>query len=401
MTDSMPVLLPFLPVARDAVVRLREILEVAEPGRYPRWFAESFDDPCRVWIMESLAGIWVGQDNTWGLDLWEYNRSANQVSNVRLVEPQEEGEWPALQFDVRSIPFGGQESLDWMIIAAGGLPFDDVPTRSLSWYRPWNDRGAPGTLMAVLWHYLGRGDLVDLLEEFPSVRDAVSVLHDEVGRRLHPERWTRQRSPLFIRKGTVVDDVPTRQIRAVYDAESIVVYQAYRAAIADAALSAGRFVPPFSMDRMTWIKPSFLWMMYRSGWAQKPGQERVLAIRIRREGFEWAIRHAQLTHFDPDVHASVEAYKELPKPPVRIQWDPERDLRLDRLPYRSIQIGLRGEASHRYVNEWALEIEEVSERVGEIRELVEAGDLVAAHALLPDEDVYPLPDGIGGNVGLV
>jgi hypothetical protein len=38
---------------------------------------------------------------------------------------------------------------------------------------------------------------------------------------------------------------------------------------------------------MTWIKPSFLWMMYRCGWATKPGQERVLAIQITREGFEW------------------------------------------------------------------------------------------------------------------
>ncbi|WP_141653813.1 DUF4291 family protein, partial [Erwinia billingiae] len=27
--------------------------------------------------------------------------------------------------------------------------------------------------------------------------------------------------------------------------------------------------PPFSMTRMTWIKPSFLWMMYRSGWGMK------------------------------------------------------------------------------------------------------------------------------------
>ncbi|WP_422570328.1 DUF4291 family protein, partial [Erwinia billingiae] len=29
---------------------------------------------------------------------------------------------------------------------------------------------------------------------------------------------------------------------------------------------------------MTWIKPSFLWMMYRSGWGMKdPGQKRILA----------------------------------------------------------------------------------------------------------------------------
>src|SRR4051812_17137799 len=37
--------------------------------------------------------------------------------------------------------------------------------------------------------------------------------------------------------------------------------------MAEPALSAGTFVPPFKAGRMTWIKPSFLWMMYRSGWA--------------------------------------------------------------------------------------------------------------------------------------
>jgi hypothetical protein len=69
------------------------------------------------------------------------------------------------------------------------------------------------------------------------------------------------------------------------------VYQAYSPEIADAAVRAGTFVPPFSLDRMTWIKPSFGWMMHRCGWATKPGQERVLAIQISRAGFEWALAH--------------------------------------------------------------------------------------------------------------
>jgi len=71
----------------------------------------------------------------------------------------------------------------------------------------------------------------------------------------------------------VIGEVPERQIRAVFDEQTIRVYQAYGDAIADPALKAGTFVPPFSMTRMSWIKPSFLWMMYRSGWGTKPGQE--------------------------------------------------------------------------------------------------------------------------------
>ena len=40
-----------------------------------------------------------------------------------------------------------------------------------------------------------------------------------------------------------------REIRADYDRETIVVYQAYSQAIATAAIRAGRFVPPFSFGR--------------------------------------------------------------------------------------------------------------------------------------------------------
>ena len=71
---------------------------------------------------------------------------------------------------------------------------------------------------------------------------------------------------------------PQRQVRAKHDDETLVVYQAYSPQIAAPAVAAGTFVAPFKRDRMTWIKPSFLWMMYRCGWATKPGQERVLAV---------------------------------------------------------------------------------------------------------------------------
>jgi hypothetical protein len=61
-------------------------------------------------------------------------------------------------------------------------------------------------------------------------------------------------------------------------------------------------------SRATWIKPSFLWMAYRCGWAAKAGQERVLAIEISREGFEWALEHCCLTHYDPAVYPDAAAW---------------------------------------------------------------------------------------------
>lgn len=63
---------------------------------------------------------------------------------------------------------------------------------------------------------------------------------------------------------------PTNEIRAYYTDDFIRVYQAFSYEIAESALDNKTSVsPPFSMSRMTWIKPSFLWMMYRSGWAKK------------------------------------------------------------------------------------------------------------------------------------
>jgi hypothetical protein len=197
------------------------------------------------------------------------------------------------------------------------------------------------------------------------------------------------RSALIARPGPAVGpiinrmEVPQRQIRAVYTAETITVYQAYSAAIAGPAVLAGRFVGPFRLDRMTWIKPSFLWMMYRCGWATKPGQERVLAVEITRAGFEWALERACLSHYE---HGSGETRAEwsrrLRRSPVRVQWDPERSIQLGALPYRSLQLGLGGEAVPRYVDEWTVAIRDVTDLAHRIQATRDP-------ALLPPERPYP------------
>ena len=176
---------------------------------------------------------------------------------------------------------------------------------------------------------------------------------------------------------------PARQVRAVFDAETIIVYQAYGHEIADAALAAGRFVAPFGMNRMTWIKPSFLWMMYRCGWASKPGQERALAIRMSRSGFEAALGESCLSHFDPALYQDRDAWRRaLVACPVRVQWDPERALGGQPLPYRSLQVGLSGSAVTRYVTEWIRSVEDITSTLERRR-----------HGLdhLPVERPYPLP----------
>lgn len=180
-----------------------------------------------------------------------------------------------------------------------------------------------------------------------------------------------------------------REIRAVYDDTTITVYQAYNEHIASIAIRNQTFAPPFKMDRMTWIKPSFLWMMYRSGWATKQNQEHVLAIRIKREGFDWMVANACLSHYVADSHESMEAWqKELARSPVRVQWDPEKNIHLHKLDYRSIQLGLSGIAVKKYVEEWIVSIEDISERCHTIHALVNSRDMEAAMAMLPEERIY-------------
>ncbi|WP_336205414.1 DUF4291 domain-containing protein [Nonomuraea sp. LPB2021202275-12-8] len=191
-------------------------------------------------------------------------------------------------------------------------------------------------------------------------------------------------------------NVPHRQIRAAYGEESITVYQAYDPAIAQPAVAAQRFVAPFKRERMTWVKPSFLWMMYRCGWATKPGQTRVLAIDLTHEGFTWALAHSCLSH--PDAGADREAWAErLRHSPVRIQWDPERDPHHGALPHRSIQIGLSGEAVTRYVDEWTVSITDVTERVHDLHAALRARQDITG--MLPAERPYALPVELARTVG--
>lgn len=192
-----------------------------------------------------------------------------------------------------------------------------------------------------------------------------------------------------------------RAIRAVFDATTITVYQAFRPEIAAPAVSAQRFVPPFALTRMTWIKPSFLWMMERSGWAAKPGQERVLAIRITRAGWEAALSQAVQTSFDPRAHRDHDDWRaQLAAAPVRAQWDPERDVVGAKLPYRSLQLGLGPPIVPRYVNEWTVAIADITPTVRTLHDLIRAGHLEQAMELLPGERVYPVSETIARRLGM-
>ncbi|MEW2527109.1 DUF4291 domain-containing protein [Streptomyces sp. NPDC047071] len=172
------------------------------------------------------------------------------------------------------------------------------------------------------------------------------------------------------------------QIRADYDARTIVLYQAYSPAIADAALRAGRFVAPFSFHRMTWIKPSFLWLMHRSNWARKSGQERVLAVRVSRAGWEEALSQAVLTTSDPAAVAQAA---------VHVQWDPERSPRGAALNHYSIQVGIGRQLIRTFTDDWIVSLTDLTPQVRKAAALIQSGHAAKAPRLFPAERVYPLP----------
>ncbi|MEZ4316980.1 MAG: DUF4291 domain-containing protein [Myxococcota bacterium] len=180
-----------------------------------------------------------------------------------------------------------------------------------------------------------------------------------------------------------------RLIRADFDRSTLVVYQAFHPSIADAALKAQHFVPPFSFGRMTWIKPSFLWLMERSDWGRRARQERTLAVRIHRSAWDDALREAVLTNFEAHIHASGSDWRTaLDDARVRVQWDPERSIHGKKLDVRAIQVGLHRDITPLYAKDWIVGIEDYTPLVQKIRGHLENKQVARARALLPREAVY-------------
>ncbi|MCA9514765.1 MAG: DUF4291 domain-containing protein [Myxococcales bacterium] len=178
-----------------------------------------------------------------------------------------------------------------------------------------------------------------------------------------------------------------RVILASFDAETVVVYQAYREEIAAWALAHGRFGGPWSRDRMSWVKPGFLWMMYRSGWGTKHDQERVLGVRLERAFFDDVLARAVPTGFDPAVYPDRESWQAAGSATdVRVQWDPDHAPDGSPVARRAIQLGLRGATLGRYADQAIVAIHPMDAVVARGRD-------AAPDALVtPLERPYPVAD---------
>lgn len=177
------------------------------------------------------------------------------------------------------------------------------------------------------------------------------------------------------------------------------MYQAYSKAIALPALENQRFVPPFSLSRMTWIKPSFLWLMHRSNWGRKSNQEYILGVKITRKGWEEALSLGVLTSYESSFHKDIESWREqFQNAIVHVQWDPERSIKGADLQVDSIQIGLSRHIIRRFVDEWIVGIEDLTPKVRKIYDLLQKGDLKNAKRQLPPEKIYPVSPELAGHL---
>ncbi len=203
------------------------------------------------------------------------------------------------------------------------------------------------------------------------------------------------------------------QIRALHDTDTITVYQAYNRTIASAAVEQQKLSasPHFKLTRMTWIKPSWCWMMYRAGYSYKDkNQERILALRMKNEDFAallekavLATEHGQTADIDPEDVVKTDEEK---SSSVKVQWDPERTPRLEKLGYRSIQIGIPISSATTWAEDWIVSIEDVTEKARALeRELRETPDVsdeeLVTKGLLPLEMEYRVAPQVQKALGMI
>ena len=193
---------------------------------------------------------------------------------------------------------------------------------------------------------------------------------------------------------TYLTQIPAdgHHILAQQTSEHILVYQAFHPSIANCAVTHQRFGGPnYRFGRMTWIKPNFLWMMYRCGWASKPNQESVLGIWITKRGFLDILKAAVYSSYQPEIYTSREAWKQrVNESDVRLQWDPDHDPYGEKQARRAIQLGLRGKILDRFHGEMIAEIIDLTEFVREQKRLLDADGSNAL--IVPQETSFDVSD---------
>jgi hypothetical protein len=172
----------------------------------------------------------------------------------------------------------------------------------------------------------------------------------------------------------------------------VVVYQAYNPAIAQFAVE-NQYLggPSFSYSRMSWIKPNFLWMMYRCGWASKENQEHVLALWLSKIDFEQILGQAVFSTLTAGNYESADAWQqELATKDVRLQWDPDHSPYGGKLTRRALQLGLKNNTLRQFGQHQITRIEDITDFVQQQRVHVDNRQL--EQLVVPRERVHTVAD---------
>lgn len=181
-----------------------------------------------------------------------------------------------------------------------------------------------------------------------------------------------------------------KEVFASYNKKYIRIYQAYNPVIASETVKLQHFGDNFSTDRMTWIKPSFLWLMYRSNWGTKKNQECILAIDVHRGFFDRMLEKAILTSPDSRIFDGNEWEKRFKNTDVYCQWDSDRSLDGNPLNRSAIQIGIKGDALRDFLDNGIYKIEDLTPTVRKWNDRRKKRQLSITE--LPSEKLYPVND---------
>lgn len=178
-----------------------------------------------------------------------------------------------------------------------------------------------------------------------------------------------------------------RCFRALYDTSSIRVYHLTTDSIADEALALGTFGQKFNHEKINWLKPSFLWAMHRSNWSTKRGRSRVLAVDIKRSGFDYIFEKATCSVYDKTYCGTEEAWqRKISETNIRCKWDIARDEYGAPTNHLTVQYAISGEISRRYSHEWIICLTDITGMVRELKNLLDLGTPITG--LLPAEKTY-------------
>jgi hypothetical protein len=182
-----------------------------------------------------------------------------------------------------------------------------------------------------------------------------------------------------------------KHIVGVFSSSAFLLYQAFNDQIADYAVANQKFegAPGYSESRMTWTKPNFLWMMYRSNWAKRANQTRILGLWLKLDSFHELLQSTRKT-IDKGKDTKHGASS---SGAVTIQWDPDHTPNGDEMTKRALQIGVKS-VSWWKTGERFEGIVDMTPLVVAIRDHAKTKNGLYPKLFIPQEKLYLLPSNL-------